>query len=100
MIILEAVYSKKLGLPNYSSHQYSVSIRTEIPDIGAVEKTNREMYQLLQSAVNAEITKPGFVPESSFGVDEHSRTCLRLCSLRVPCKRQTRQQWRRLLREN
>jgi hypothetical protein len=72
MIILEAVYSKKLGLPNYSSHRYSVSIRTEIPDIGAVEKTNKEMYQLLQSAVDAEITKPGFVPESSFGIDEQA----------------------------
>jgi hypothetical protein len=72
MIILEAVYSKKLGLPNYSSHQYSVSIRTEIPDISAVEQTNKEMYQLLQKAVDSEVQKPGFVPESSFGINEQA----------------------------
>ena len=28
-IVLEANYAKKLGLPNYSSHQYCVTIRTE-----------------------------------------------------------------------
>jgi hypothetical protein len=32
-IQLEANYSKKLGLPGYSSHQYSVTIRTELGDI-------------------------------------------------------------------
>ena len=31
-IILEANYSKKLGLPNFSSHQFSVTIKTEVPD--------------------------------------------------------------------
>jgi hypothetical protein len=66
------VYSKKLGLPNYSSHQYSVSIRTEIPDIGAVEKTNKEMYQLLQDAVDTEITKTGYVPDTSYGISEQA----------------------------
>ena len=29
-IVLEANYAKKLGLPNFSSHQYSVTIRTEL----------------------------------------------------------------------
>ena len=29
-IILEANYSKKLGLPGYSSHQYAVTVRTEL----------------------------------------------------------------------
>jgi hypothetical protein len=31
-IHLEANYSKKLGLPGYSSHQYSVTIKTEVTD--------------------------------------------------------------------
>jgi hypothetical protein len=30
MVILEATYSKKLGLPGYSSHQYSVTVRAEV----------------------------------------------------------------------
>jgi hypothetical protein len=33
VITLEANYAKKLGLPNFSSHQYSVTIRTELTDI-------------------------------------------------------------------
>jgi hypothetical protein len=32
-LVLEANYAKKLGLPGYSSHQYSVSIRTELTDL-------------------------------------------------------------------
>ena len=32
MITLEANYSKKLGLPNYSSHQFSVSLKTELAE--------------------------------------------------------------------
>ena len=31
-IHLEANYSKKLGLPGYSSHQYSVTVKTEVTD--------------------------------------------------------------------
>ena len=36
-IVLEANYAKKLGLPNFSSHQYSVTIRTELTDLSQVE---------------------------------------------------------------
>ncbi len=32
-VILNLTYSKKLGLPNCSSHQFSVSIQSEIPDL-------------------------------------------------------------------
>ena len=32
-IALEANYAKKLGLPNYSSHQYSVTSRTEVTEL-------------------------------------------------------------------
>ena len=30
MLIIEANYSQKLGLPGYSSHQYSLTLRAEI----------------------------------------------------------------------
>ncbi len=36
-ITLEANYSKKLGLPGYSSHQYSVTVRTELADLNQVD---------------------------------------------------------------
>ena len=32
-IVIEANYTKKLGLPGYSSHQYSVTLRTELADL-------------------------------------------------------------------
>lgn len=36
-ITLQANYAKKLGPPNFSSHQYSVTIRIELTDLGQVE---------------------------------------------------------------
>ena len=33
MITLECNYSKKLGLPGYSSHQFAITLRTEIADL-------------------------------------------------------------------
>jgi len=36
MFIIEANYSKKLGLPGYSSHQYSLTLRAEISDLEGV----------------------------------------------------------------
>ena len=61
-VIIEANYSKKLGLPEYSSHQYSVTLRTEIADLSQLEKVNAELYQRLQTAVDTQIVNPGFVP--------------------------------------
>lgn len=37
MVTLEANYSKQLGLPGYSSHQYSVTLRLKVGDIKQVE---------------------------------------------------------------
>jgi hypothetical protein len=31
-LILEANYSKKIGLPAYSLHQFSIALKTEITD--------------------------------------------------------------------
>ena len=64
-IVLEANYAKKLGLPNYSSHQYTVSIRTELTDLSQVEAESAKLYALLQDAVDREIQNVGFMPDAS-----------------------------------
>lgn len=63
-IVLEANYAKKLGLPGYSSHQYSVSIRTELTDLSRVEEESSRLYRLLQDAVDDSIRHPGFLPDA------------------------------------
>ena len=64
-IVLEANYSKKLGLPGYSSHQYSVTLRTEVADLGQVESESVRLHNLLQSSLDREIQKTGFLPEKT-----------------------------------
>ena len=59
---IEIDYSKKLGLPGYSSHQLSVSIRTEISTLNDVPKEVERIYQMLQGAVDRQIIHPGYVP--------------------------------------
>ena len=62
-IVLEANYTKKLGLPGYSSHQYSVMLRTEVVDLSQVESESNRLHALLQASVDREIQKTGFLPE-------------------------------------
>ncbi|MEA3208569.1 MAG: hypothetical protein QOE70_1626 [Chthoniobacter sp.] len=64
-IVLEVNYAKKLGLPNYSSHQYSVTIRTELTDLTQIEEASTRLYGLLQDAVDREIQHVGFLPDAS-----------------------------------
>ena len=64
-IILEANYSKKLGLPNFSSHQFSVTIKTEVPDPAQVQGETTRLYGLLQTCVDREMQKPGGLPETA-----------------------------------
>jgi hypothetical protein len=63
-IIIEANYSKKIGLPHYSSHQYSVTIRSEISDLSEAETESARLYALLQTSVDREIQETGFTPGS------------------------------------
>ncbi len=63
-IKLSANYSKKLGLPQYSSHSFSASVEVELTDITQVEGEIQKLYELLQHSVDQEIQHPGFVPES------------------------------------
>jgi hypothetical protein len=36
MITLECNHSKKIGLPGYASHQFSITLRTELTDVAQV----------------------------------------------------------------
>lgn len=64
-IKLEATYSKKLGLPNYSSHCYVVSLSTELTDLSQVETESARLYALIQHTVDRELQETGFVPDGS-----------------------------------
>jgi len=64
-IVLEANYAKKLGLPNFSSHQYSVTIRTELNDLSQVEAESARLYRILQDAVDREMEEVGFLPDAT-----------------------------------
>ncbi len=66
-IVLEANYSIKLGLPGYSSHQYSVTIKTEVIDPAQVASESGRLYDLLQGCVDTSIQKTGFLPETAHG---------------------------------
>jgi hypothetical protein len=55
-------YAKRLGLPGYSSHQFSVSVETELTDLGQVQSEATRLYGLLQDAVDREIQHAGFIP--------------------------------------
>ena len=63
-IVLEANYQKRLGLPNYSSHAYSVTVRTEVSNLSKIEEASSHLYQQLQEAVDRDIQETGFLPGS------------------------------------
>jgi hypothetical protein len=65
MITLECNYSKKLGLPQYSSHQFSITLRTEIADVNQVQAESARLYKLLQEGVDTSIKDVGFLPASN-----------------------------------
>ena len=71
-IVLEANYAKKLGLPGYSSHQYSLSVRIELTDLSQVEAESTRLYQQLQASVDRDIQEVGFIPPNNYG-DNNNR---------------------------
>jgi hypothetical protein len=62
MITIEANYSKKIGLPGYSSHQFSVTLKSELSDVSKVEQESARLYDILQSSVDQNIQQVGFLP--------------------------------------
>ena len=63
MITLECNYQKKIGLPHYCSHQFSVTLRTEIADLANVQTESARLYALLQQSVDTSLQQPGFLPD-------------------------------------
>jgi len=71
-ITLEANYSKKIGLPSYSSHQFSLTLRAEVTDINSVQQESTRLYSLLQTAVDQELQHPGFVPGETVPIRQNA----------------------------
>jgi hypothetical protein len=70
-----ANYSKRLGLPGYSSHQFSVSVEAELSNTDSVTGEASRLYKTLQQAVDREMQSTGFVPDTQYGSEEqHSST--------------------------
>ncbi len=68
-IKLIANYSKRLGLPGYSSHQFSVSVETELVTTDDVAGESERLYQRLQATVDEQILHTGFVPPADYGME-------------------------------
>ena len=68
-IKLIANYSKRLGLPGYSSHQFSVSVETELVTTDDIAAESARLYQTLQADVDRQMQQTGFVPPGDYGFD-------------------------------
>ena len=64
-IVLQATYAKKIGLPQYSSHQFTVALQSEITELAQLPAESKRLHQLLQSAVDQAIQEPGWLPGGS-----------------------------------
>ena len=62
-------YSKRLGLPGFSSHQFSVSVESELTAIDDIPAEAARLYQLLQANVDEQMLATGFVPPKEYGLD-------------------------------
>ena len=61
-ILLQFDYGKKLGLPNYSSHNFGVSMKAEVSDPEDITQEAERAYRILQQAVDKQMENPGFLP--------------------------------------
>ena len=76
-ITLEGNYSKKIGLPEFSSHQFSLTLKTEINDINQVPQESDRLYKMLQQGVDESIKQVGFLPSTAVAASKshnNSRT--------------------------
>ena len=69
-----ANYSKRLGLPGFSSHQFSVSVETELNHTDNILQESNRLYKTLQTAVDSEMQNTGFVPSAEYGSSEVIKT--------------------------
>ena len=66
-VMLDINYSKKLGLPNYSSHSLGVGLKAEVANLDEVQGEVEKAYSLLQSAVDSQIVHKGYVSNEDKG---------------------------------
>jgi hypothetical protein len=64
-IQIEASYAKKLGLPNFSSHSYMVTVRAEVTSLRRLEAESARLYRLLQDSVDKQVEQVGFLPDAT-----------------------------------
>src|SRR4051812_2657986 len=64
-IQIQATYAKKLGLPNYSSHSFMVSVSAEVSSLRKLETETKRVYTLLQSSVDEQMKAVGFMPDAT-----------------------------------
>lgn len=74
MITLEANYSKKIGLPGYSSHQFSVTLKSELSDVTQAEQESARLYSVLQNSVDNNIQQIGYLPGTNGNGNGHSNS--------------------------
>ena len=72
MITLEANYSKKIGLPGYSSHQFSVTLKSELADVSQAKQESARLYDVLQQSVDHNIQQVGYLPGTNGHGNGHS----------------------------
>jgi hypothetical protein len=73
-ILLEFKYDKRLGLPGYSSHDFGVSMRTEVNNVEEIQEESEKAYRLLQQSVDAQLSNPGFIPSENDKESESKET--------------------------
>ncbi len=61
-VFLELTYGKKLGLPAYSSHSFSITLRSEVSELKDLDREASKIYCLLQDAVDRQIVESGYTP--------------------------------------
>ena len=62
-ILLEFKYDKRLGLPGYSSHDFGISLKTEVTKVNEIGEESERVYRILQQSVDSQIVHKGYVPE-------------------------------------
>ena len=66
-VLLDITYSKKLGLPNYSSHSLGIGLKAEVANLDEVRREVEKAYSLLQQSVDSQIVHSGFVSNEDKG---------------------------------
>jgi hypothetical protein len=71
-ITLEANYSKTIGLPHYSSHKFSLTVKVELGDLNQIAEESTRLYGLLQECVDHDLQQTGYLPEGNGHSNGHT----------------------------